>query len=106
MTALVLVDTVLIALLTVLVAGLLRAYGTVLQRLHQLDAGSGGTQQFDLLPLARPMPALDGPGPDPLARPVAVLSADRAPVDAHDIAGETLDGQLVSTRIRDVEHDT
>ena len=40
MTALILVETVLLAVLTVLVAGLLRGYGTVLRRLHELNPGS------------------------------------------------------------------
>ena len=108
MTTLVLVETVLLVVLTVLVAGLLRAYGTVLQRLHQLDAGGSATQpaarQFDLLPLARPMPAFGAPAPDPLPVEVPAPTADFA--EAHDIAGETLDGQLVSARVSGVEHDT
>ncbi|WP_375497951.1 hypothetical protein [uncultured Jatrophihabitans sp.] len=95
MLALVLVETVLLAVLTVLVAGLLRAYGTVLQRLHQLDGSGTPGRQFDLLPLARPMPPLDTPEP-------AITDSGAA----HDIAGETLDGQLVSARVTDVEHDT
>lgn len=85
MTILALVETVLLAVLTVLVAGLLRAYGTVLRRLHELDGG--GTQgQFAVRP-AEPEPAAEfGP--------------------AHDIAGETLTGELVSARVAGVEHDT
>jgi hypothetical protein len=89
MTALVLVETVLLAVLTVLVAGLLRAYGTVLRRLHELDGGAPGRRTFDLHPAAalRPQPAAEfGP--------------------AHDIAGATLDGEVVSARVTGVEHDT
>lgn len=90
MTVLVLVETVLLAVLTVLVAGLLRAYGTVLRRLHELDAGSSsGPRQFDVQPA--PMvrqPADPGFGP------------------AHDVTGETLAGEIVRTRVVDVEHDT
>lgn len=37
MIALVTVETVLLLILSVLVAGLLRGYATVLRRLHQLD---------------------------------------------------------------------
>ncbi len=105
MTGLVLVETVLLAVLSVLVAGLLRAYGTVLQRLHQLDGGGtpAGGRQFDLLPLARPMPSLDAPASAPLPAPTGPAAEFG---DAHDIAGETLDGQLVSARVRGVEHDT
>ena len=53
-TTLLLVETVVLAVLCVLVAGLLRAYGTVLRRLHELDGGGGGTggaQNFSLLPM-------------------------------------------------------
>jgi hypothetical protein len=90
MTALVLVETVLLAVLTVLVAGLLRAYGTVLRRLHELEHGDGdGARQFDLLPVTA-------------ARPVA--AAEFGP--AHDIAGETLNGELVTARVVGVQHDT
>jgi hypothetical protein len=83
MTVLVLVETVLLAVLTVLVAGLLRAYGTVLRRLHELD--SGRRHSFDLQPAAAPE-ARFGP--------------------AHDIAGETLAGEVVTARVAGVEHDT
>jgi hypothetical protein len=87
MTVLVLVETVLLAVLTVLVAGLLRAYGTVLRRLHELD--SGGGRRFELRP-ARP------------DRPAE--AAEFGP--AHDIAGETVTGELVTTRVVGVEHDS
>jgi hypothetical protein len=89
MTTLVLIETVLLAVLTVLVAGLLRAYGTVLRRLHELDGGgSPGPRQFDLEPTSVRQPVDEAFGP------------------AHDIAGETLDGELVSTRVVGTEHDT
>lgn len=85
MTILVLVETVLLAVLAVLVAGLLRAYGTVLRRLHELDGGDA-RGQFAVRP-AEPEPAAEfGP--------------------AHDIAGRTLTGELVSARVAGVEHDT
>jgi hypothetical protein len=108
MTVLVLVETVLLAVLTVLVAGLLRAYGTVLQRLHQLDGGGtpAGGRQFDLLPLATPMPALGTPTSAPAPAPATPAQAAPEFGEAHDIAGETLDGQLVSARVAGVEHDT
>jgi hypothetical protein len=101
MTALVLVETVVLAVLCVLVAGLLRAYGTVLRRLHQLDGGATGAgRDFELLPLT-PAPRSGGEAPGP-----------RAPADvpefgpAHDVAGETLAGELVSARVAGTEHDT
>ena len=89
MTSLVLIETVLLAVLTVLVAGLLRAYGTVLRRLHEIDSGTtSGPRQFDLQPT-------------PVRRPV-----DPEFGPAHDITGETLDGEIVSTRVAGAEHDT
>ena len=90
MTTLVLIETVILAALCVLVAGLLRAYGTVLRRLHELDGGAG-SREFDLLPLA---PAPGRPAAPPEFGP------------AHDVAGETLAGELVSARVVGVEHDT
>lgn len=90
MTVLVLVETVLLAVLAVLVAGLLRAYGAVLRRLHALDqGGSVGPRQFDLLPT----PAVRQP-----------VEPEFGP--AHDITGETLDGEIVSARVVEVEQDT
>jgi hypothetical protein len=88
---LVLVETVLLAVLTVLVAGLLRAHGTVLRRLHQIDGGAlvdEGTPAFALRPAARPNPLAD---------------ADPA---AFDVSGETPEGEVVTTRLVDVDHHT
>ena len=88
---LVLVETVLLAVLTVLVAGLLRAHGTVLRRLHQLDGGmalDGSTPAFALRPTVR----LDPPAVGDAA--------------AKDVSGETPDGELVTTRLVGVDHDT
>lgn len=94
MTVLVGVETAVLAVLCVLVAGLLRAYGTVLRRLHQLDGGAttDGPRPFELLPVtpAAPMVAAEPPRFGP----------------AHDIAGETLAGELVSARVVEVEQDT
>jgi hypothetical protein len=86
MTYLILVETALLAVLTVLVAGLLRAYGTVLQRLHQLDADAEQERRLDLVSRGNSRPAEFGP--------------------ARDIAGETLDGEIVTTRITGVDHNT
>jgi hypothetical protein len=89
MTVLVVLETILLAVLTVLVAGLLRAYATVLRRLHALDNGgsSGGAQTFQLDPL-----------PAPAARDEWT--------EGHDVTGATLAGEIVSTRVVGVEHDT
>jgi hypothetical protein len=89
--ALVLVETVLLAVLTVLVAGLLRAHGTVLRRLHQLDGGvlvGEGTPAFALRPTARPDPRAEADPP------------------AYDVSGETPEGAVVRARLVDVDHDT
>jgi hypothetical protein len=89
MTVLVLLETILLAVLTVLVAGLLRAYATVLRRLHALDGG--GSAQFRLAPVP---PSVSAP-------------ASRAEwTTAHDLSGESVRGELVSSRVVGVEHDT
>lgn len=97
MNVLVIVETVILALLTVLVAGLLRAYGTVLARLHRLDgggeagaAGRGGGRAFAVAAA----PTFPQPSPD----------HDFGP--AHDVLGETLDGAVVHARTTGVAHDT
>jgi hypothetical protein len=88
---LVLVETVLLGVLTVLVAGLLRAHGTVLRRLHQLDGGALVDERAPTFAL-RPTARIDPPS-----------DADPA---AYDVSGETPEGELVTTRLVDVEHDT
>jgi hypothetical protein len=102
MTALVAVETVLLAVLAVLVAGLLRAYGTVLRRLHELDGGApnSGPRQFDLLPVASAARTEAG-RPDAVRPPAAVEFGP-----AHDLAGETLGGELVAARVAGVDQDT
>jgi hypothetical protein len=90
MTVLVLLETILLVVLTVLVAGLLRAYATVLKRLHELDGGTHGAQQFQLDP------------PTTLAAPTSREDWTAG----HDLAGETVRGELVSTRVVGVDHDT
>ena len=91
MIVLVLVETVLLGVLTVLVAGLLRAHGTVLRRLHQLDGGdavAATTPAFEIRPGAPPgAPAGRG-------------------AEAHDVSGETPQGEVVLSRVADVDHDT
>lgn len=90
MTILVLIETVLLTVLAVLVAGLLRGYGTVLRRLHQLESGAPqDSRQFDLLPVRTAGPTDE-----------AEFGA------AHDISGETLRGEIVNARVVGAEHDT
>ena len=100
MTALIVVETVILLVLCVLVAGLLRAYATVLQRLHALDggeaaAGSGQAPPFrtvgDII-----APPVDLPSPG---------GRDEWP-PAHDVSGEGLTGEIVSIRTVAVPHDT
>jgi hypothetical protein len=90
MLALVVLETILLAVLTVLVAGLLRAYATVLRRLHALDGGAAapsGPQNFALDPLPAPAPR-------------------ESWTERHDIAGITVGGEVASTRVVGVDHDT
>ena len=98
MTVLVLVETVLLVVLTVLVAGLLRAYGTVLQRLHQLDGGAHGPTEFSVAPSSA--------APSPTTAPILEPERREEWAEAHDIAGETLTGEVVASRVVGVEHDT
>jgi hypothetical protein len=88
---LVLVETVLLAVLTVLVAGLLRAHGTVLRRLHQLDGGPGGPGEPPVFSIQPAAPSPRSVEPNPLA---------------HDVSGETPAGEIVTARVVDVDHDT
>jgi hypothetical protein len=90
MTVLVLLESIVLVVLTVLVAGLLRAYATVLKRLHALDGGGSGARPFSL---------------DTPTEVAAPLSRDEWTA-GHDLAGETVRGELVSTRVVGVEHDT
>ena len=86
MTVLIALETALLIVLTVLVAGLLRAYATVLKRLHRLDGG-GNSPQFQLEPLAAPESRTDW-------------------TTGHDLAGESVRGELVTSRVVGVDHDT
>ena len=90
MTVLIALETVLLAVLTVLVAGLLRAYATVMRRLHALDGGNEARgQSFQLDSAVLPAPA-----------------ARESWTEGHDLAGTTVAGEVVSTRVIGVEHDT
>jgi hypothetical protein len=95
MTALLVVETVVLAVLTVLVAGLLRAYGSVLRRLERLDGGdrSSGGQAFAL------GSAVDAIGSTAVADPTGFGPA-------HDITGQTPSGEFVHARVTGVDHNT
>lgn len=85
MTVLLIIETLILAVLTVLVAGLLRGYASVLARLHRLEGGNAGAQEFPL-------------------RPVQPAAAEFGP--AHDVEGQTLTGEIVHARVIGVQHDT
>ena len=101
MTVLIVVETAVLVVLSILVVGLLRSYATVLQRLHRLDGG-------DVSAAAPPFRTADGVIQPPQRRP-----ADVGPIvgrdewaAAHDVAGVGLYGEVVSARTVAVPHDT
>lgn len=90
MTALVVVETAVLVVLCVLVAGLLQSYAAVLRRLDALDRGAA--------PALRTTPGV----PAPVHR---VEGRDEwGP--GHDVSGTTLSGEVVQARVVQVEHDT
>jgi hypothetical protein len=95
MTVLIVVETVVLAVLCVLVAGLLRGYATLLRRLHDLDGG-GSADEPPPFRTASDVPA-----------PVVHRVAGRDEWSAgHDLDGTTLLGEAVHLRTVGVEHDT
>ncbi|HEV2886010.1 MAG TPA: hypothetical protein VGX49_03800 [Jatrophihabitans sp.] len=98
MTALLIVETVILAVLCVLVAGLLRGYATVLRRLHQLDGGAeAGPAPFRTIATI----------PEPAgAAPATRIEGRDEWASSHDIDGVSLRGEIVSVRTVGVEHDT
>lgn len=90
MTALVVLELVVIAVLCVLVSGLLRSHATILRRLHELGAGTPPAAA------SRPQrPELPGPA---AGRP--------ASLPAHDVTGLDLDEGALAVRVVGVEHGT
>jgi hypothetical protein len=94
MMVLVLAETVILVILSVLVAGLLRGYAAVLNRLHQLDGGDTGS----------PPPFRTVAGVTPPATHRVETRTEWSP--AHDIAGVSLDNEILTARTVGVEHDT
>jgi hypothetical protein len=99
MTALVTAETAVLVVLGVLVAGLLRGYAAVLQRLHALE----GADRPAAAPPFRTAAGIPGPA----------VPADAGQIEgrdewsaAHDISGVTLTGEIVTARTVGVEHDT
>ena len=101
MTALIVVETVILLVLCVLVAGLLRAYATVLQRLHALDGGESGAGSVTRPP---PFRTVDDVIPPPVDLPSPGGRDEWPP--AHDVSGEGLTGEIISIRTVAVPHDT
>lgn len=98
MTALLIVETVVLAMLCVLMAGLLRGYAAVLRRLHQLDSGAAAAS-------SAPPPFRTAAGiPEP-ASGQRIEGRDEW-ASSHDVDGLTLAGEIVSVRTVGVEHDT
>ena len=91
MTALVVLQTVVLVVLVVLVSGLLRSHATILRRLHELGAGT----EAHPTPPARTPSGLPGPT---AGRP--------ASLPGHDVSGLGLDDGAVAVRVVGVEHDT
>ncbi|HYN74266.1 MAG TPA: hypothetical protein VES60_17365 [Nakamurella sp.] len=117
MTVLIVLLTVVVLVLCVLVAGLLRAYATVLARLHQLDgspdhAADHGAGTGTVTKVSAP-PFRTADGVMPLDRGDTGRSAPRQTaagraewVAAHDIVGQGLSGEVVSVRTVAVAHDS
>ncbi len=106
MTILIAVETAVLLVLTVLVVGLLRAYATVLQRLHHLDGGPAAA-------VAPPFRTADGVIAPGARGPGVSGPADIGPITgreewaaAHDITGVGLSGEVISVRTVAVPHDT
>jgi hypothetical protein len=96
MTALVVLEALVLVLLCVLVAGLLRSHATILRRLHELGAGVD-----EVAPSRSAVPALSQPRfqvPEPGGR--------RASAPAHDVVGLSLDDEAVAVRVVGATRDT
>lgn len=94
MAALIAIETVVLVLLAVLVAGLLRSHADILRRLHDLGAG---------------LEADDSPGSQPVpfrTRPGAPAPAAATAADGRDIAGTGLRGEAIAVSVVGTTHDT
>lgn len=97
MAILVAVETVVLVVLAVLVAGLLRSHAVILRKLHELGAGvgdpagaAGVTSPVDF----RTRPEIPAPSGTPEF------------ADAADVSGVTLTDEVVGLRVAGAEHDT
>jgi hypothetical protein len=103
MTVLIVVETVILLILCVLVAGLLRAYATVLRQLHTLDGGA----PMSTPPSAPPFRTADGvmqPAPARSGSTTLTQQSEWGP--GHDILGEGLNGEVISVRVTGTGLDT
>jgi len=97
MTILLVLETAILLVLAVLVAGLLRGYAAVLRRLHELDGGA--------------LPAPVGAGPPfrtaaGVVGPAQSIEGRDEWAESHDIDGVSLRGETVSIRTVGVPQDT
>ena len=97
MTALVVLETIVLALLCVLVAGLLRSHATILRKLHELGAGTEPDP-----PVRRRSSRAVAPERDPGDRDRGSVPAPggrRPSAPAHDVVGVSLDDEAVAVRV-------
>lgn len=117
MTVLMVVEGAILIVLCILVAGLLRAYAAVLQRLHQLDGP--GQQDTGRETTAPPFRTAGGVVPPAAGRSAAGTSRAGAAKSAaapspagpewgpgHDISGVGLTGEIISLRTQGTGTDT
>jgi hypothetical protein len=88
LTALVVVETMVLALLAAIVVALLRSHAEILRRLPELDEAPPAAPSSPLLV------------PDAPAIPEHLPSPRRRPTEAHDVSGVTLDGDPVIVSMR------
>ena len=102
MTVLLIIQSAVLVLLCILVAGLLRSYATVLQRLHELDGGAARTAP----PPFRTASGVVAPqsGPAPGRTSTAAEREEWGP--AHDLTGTGLTGEVISIRTVGTDFDT
>jgi hypothetical protein len=86
--ALIAIETVVLVLLTVLVAGLLRSHAAILRQLHELGAG------------------VDADGTTSVVTPRPLTATAAGHGEAADVVGAGVHDDALSVRVRDVEHRT
>jgi hypothetical protein len=99
MTAIVTVETILLILLSLLVAGLLRSHAEILRRLEEIQPSTGGSDPS--VERARSEPTRVGGMVDPDLPP-----GRPAPTPAFDIGGTTLSGDAIKISVTDSRTNT